>query len=389
MSSCKNKTQAEMNSAEDLKHFQAAETVVQPTFTVPDPSAEDLKHFQAAKNVVQQFYNDLDTADCNEEAIVDAFNRHVSPGYHWRGMHPFYEIESVQELAKNFWAPLKSSIKSIQRREDIFMAGNNFCHDGSEAGSTVWTVSMGHLMGIFQNDWLGIPSTKKMVFLRYAEFTQVSKADQKILQTAMHFDIPAIMIQAGVNLFPLQRGTFLVQPGPMTHTGLMMEPQDPAETQKTLDVINDMINHCTAYDEQHKLSLEDELAINWHKDMIWWGPSGIGASYTIPGYARSHSRPFRAAFTDREFGGHVCRLSEGEYGGFFGWPNLILTPTGGFLGLGTNTGKPVEMRVVDIYRRHGDKLAENWVFIDLLHFWKQQGLDILERMSQVNAQMMM
>ena len=57
--------------------------------------------------------------------------------------------------------------------------------------------------------------------------------------------------------------------------------------------------------------------------------------------------------------------------------------------MGTNTGKPVEMRVVDIYRRQGDKLAENWVFIDLLHFWKQQGLDILERMSQVNAQMMM
>ena len=38
--------------------------------------------------------------------------------------------------------------------------------------------------------------------------------------------------------------------------------------------------------------------------------------------------------------------------------------------------------VVDIYRRDGDKLAENWVFIDLLHFWKQQGLDVLERMEK-------
>jgi hypothetical protein len=36
-----------------------------------------------------------------------------------------------------------------------------------------------------------------------------------------------------------------------------------------------------------------------------------------------------------------------------------------------------EFRVIDIYRREGDKLAENWVFIDLLHFWKTQGIDIL------------
>ena len=46
------------------------------------------------------------------------------------------------------------------------------------------------------------------------------------------------------------------------------------------------------------------------------------------------------------------------------------------------TNKVGEFRVIDIYRREGDKLAENWVFIDLLHFWKEQGLDILKRMSE-------
>ena len=38
-----------------------------------------------------------------------------------------------------------------------------------------------------------------------------------------------------------------------------------------------------------------------------------------------------------------------------------------------------DMRVVDIYRRDGDKLAENWIFIDLLHFLNMQGRDILNR----------
>lgn len=31
----------------------------------------------------------------------------------------------------------------------------------------------------------------------------------------------------------------------------------------------------------------------------------------------------------------------------------------------------------------GDKLAENWVYIDLLHFWKTQGVDILERTTEI------
>ena len=47
------------------------------------------------------------------------------------------------------------------------------------------------------------------------------------------------------------------------------------------------------------------------------------------------------------------------------------------------TQKAGDFRVIDIYRCAGDKLAENWIFIDLLHFWKQQGVDILARMAEV------
>ena len=43
-----------------------------------------------------------------------------------------------------------------------------------------------------------------------------------------------------------------------------------------------------------------------------------------------------------------------------------------------STSNKVHMRVVDVYRRHGDKLAENWIFIDLLHWMLQQGVDVLE-----------
>ncbi len=49
------------------------------------------------------------------------------------------------------------------------------------------------------------------------------------------------------------------------------------------------------------------------------------------------------------------------------------------------TDKPAEFRVVDIYRRRGDKLAENWIFIDMLHFFRSQGVDLLARMNQING----
>ena len=45
------------------------------------------------------------------------------------------------------------------------------------------------------------------------------------------------------------------------------------------------------------------------------------------------------------------------------------------------SGKAGEFRVIDIYRRDGDKLAENWIFIDILHYLNTLGLDVLDRMD--------
>ena len=44
------------------------------------------------------------------------------------------------------------------------------------------------------------------------------------------------------------------------------------------------------------------------------------------------------------------------------------------------------MRIVDIYRRDGDKLVENWMFMDTLHYLNMQGLDILARLRNMLTQ---
>jgi ketosteroid isomerase-like protein len=330
-----------------------------------------MSDFQSNKSLVREYYAALDSASGDE--INAVMQRYTAGDYLWRGMHPFYEQHSSDAAAEVFWKPFRESFTSIQRRQDVFMAGAN----DVDGGESEWVCSMGHMMGLFDNNWLGIPSSGKMAFLRYVEFNRIT--DGKISETALFCDIISVMQQVGLNMLPLQTGAAFITPGPRTHDGLMFEKQDPAESKKTIDLINQMISDLTT---SYMRSPSEELARTWHKDMIWFGPAGIGATYTRERYEKQHQNPFRAHLKDIVFNGHIARFSEGCYGGFFGWANLSMKTAGNFLGLPASD-HPTEMRVVDIYRRDGEKLAENWIFIDILHFLSLQGLDLLDRMKQI------
>ncbi|WGM20482.1 nuclear transport factor 2 family protein [Paenarthrobacter sp. OM7] len=332
-----------------------------------------MKNFQAEKAVVRAHHEALFKA--GPDSVADALSERTAPDWHWRGMHPFHEQSGAEAVAAAFWGPFLTAMTGAQHRPDIFMAGENHI-DGNQS---VWVTSMGHFMGLFDRPFLGIRPTGKIVMLRYAEFNKVE--DGRITETALFVDIPHLMMQAGQNPFPPQTGAHLVQPGPATHEGLMYGAQDPATGQESLRAINTMLT--VRFDDDTDTPYPEKLARTWHDDMIWWGPAGIGASYTIPGYMRQHATPFGEALTEGyQFNGHLCRLAEGNFGGFFGWPNLTLTNSGGFMGM-TASPHPADMRVVDIYRVEDGKLAENWIFIDILHYLNMQGLDILGRMESL------
>lgn len=330
-----------------------------------------MSDFQNSKDLVRRYYEELDRAQGEE--INDVIRRYTSEEYLWRGMHPFHEQHSADDVANTFWRPFRESFTSIQRRPDVFMAGLNEIDDFSSE----WVCCMGHMLGLFDKDWLGIPSSGKMAFLRFAEFNRIENG--KIAETALFCDIIHVMQQVGLNPLPLQTGAHFIQPGPKTHDGLMYNKVDPEQGSKTLGLINGLISNLTqSYDE----SPEERLGRCWHDDMIWFGPAGIGASYTRERYVKQHQNPFRSHLKDIAFQGHVARFAEGSYGGFFGWANLQMKTDGNFMGLPAS-GRITEMRVVDIYRREGDKLSENWIFIDMLHFLNLQGLDVLGRMKEI------
>lgn len=340
-----------------------------------------MNDFQKEKQIVREYFEAFSKADpSSATSVVEQF---VSDDYQFFGVYPFNELKGAESVANTVWKPLMKAFTRLQRREDVFMAGQNVATEQQgEAGlEERWVMSMGHFVGLFDQDWLGIPFSRKVAFLRYAEFFCVR--DGKIIKSSFFCDIIDLMHQVGIRPLPPETGHSFVYPGPATHDGIILTEQPNDQASETLRILDQMIAdlstlNVTANDEYPAEVLER----SWSKDMLWYGPAGIGASYTIARYQQQHSYPFRQGLNGKQFNGHISRFAEGNYACFFGWPNLTNQPKGGFLGLPGGDVK-ADMRVVDVYRREGDKLVENWVIIDLLYWLKQQGLDVLERTSKI------
>ena len=334
-----------------------------------------VRDFQTEKALVRDFHGALDGAVSGNS--TDILRRFVTPDWHWRGVHPYNSLRGPEAVATIFWDPLRASMTKLQRRPDIFMAGSNAI--GSDGGR--WVVQTGHFLGLFDRPLLGIRPTGRIVMLRFVEFNRVEEG--RINETLMFVDLLHLMMQAGQYPLPPQTGAHLVQPGPKTHAGLMYEKQDPSRGEATHAAMQAML--ASPGRGFFNPDAAAELAKVWHENMIWWGPAGIGATYTIERYLRQHSLPFDHAFHNYcESLGEACSIAEGDFGGFVGYPSMRMHNAGGYLGM-TGGAEPADMRLVDIYRAQDGKLAENWVFIDILHYLSEQGLDVLGRMDAVNS----
>lgn len=332
-----------------------------------------MSKYQETKRIVRDYFEAIENATI--ENVEEVLANYTSDDYLWRGVYPFREQAGAKAVAEIFWKPLMKSLKRIQRRQDIFIGGTN------EISGEQWVMSMGHFMGLFDEDYMGVRFTGKMISLRYSEFTCVENG--KITKTGLFVDLIGFMQQAGVNPMPPSTGQYFVYPGPKDHNGLLFEDAPEEEGVATLALVNKMVDDLSALNNSGAMGCPPEvLEKSWSKDMIWYGPASIGASYTIPRYQKQHQLPFRNNLKDKKFNGHICRFAEGNFSCFFGWPNLSNTPIGGFLGMPGGEVR-ADMQVVDVYYRKEDKLVENWVFIDIPFWLKQQGLDIFKRTEEI------
>ena len=288
----------------------------------------------------------------------------------WKFSHPINELNGIAELEHGFWRPLLKALPDMERRIDIFLAG--------EFNDRTWTAFTGHYIGMFTNDWLGLPASQQVSFLRFGEILEIQ--DDRIVSGHVLLDIIDFARQTGVNLVPPSLGAEFLAPAPSTQDGIRLTSSPDHESEKSRMLIEAMIAGLMQYDQKSVTSMHQEDF--WHDDMLWYGPGGIGTARSLAGFQNYHQIPFLNFVPDRIGGNHVARIADGHYFATGGWPSICATTSGAtWLQTELPKGAPVTMRVMDFWRRDGDLLKENWVFIDIPDVFRQCGIDVFENLS--------
>jgi predicted ester cyclase len=287
----------------------------------------------------------------------------------WHGFHPLRNLSGLEEVWSKFWEPLLTAIPDLIRRPYIFISGD---FEGAD-----WVCGTGDLIGTFIHEWLGIPASGSSVHFRFGEFCKVENG--QIVEIRMIVDLTDLIRQAGINLLPPNYGRNIWPPGPMAGDGILRSPQDPAESEKTLALVEAMIfGGLNKYDGRSQDS--QGLERFWHPNMVWHGPVGIGSAYGMEEFKKNAQGPIVGAFPDRRGVGHQARIAEGRFAASTGWPSLVGTHQNAYMDWSPTGGK-IGWNIMDFWKREGDLLLENWVMIDIIGAALQSGVDLMLKLS--------
>lgn len=302
-------------------------------------------------------------------ALTDAF----APDAQIRLGAPFPEIVGAGQLWTKVYAPLLEAIPDMERREFIVMAGPRW----GEGHHENWIGLGGNCVGTFCAPWLGIPAHGKPIFMRYHEYLRIENG--QIVEMEGLWDIPQLMLQAGVWPMAPQLGVEWMCPGPADGQGIITMPFDRAKAEQSVKIVWDMLHDLKQGDANTPAR---GLAGYWHPHCFWYGPSGIGTARGYAGIRDVVLKGFRQGLSD-----NIRALDQGVFFAdhnlvaFTGWPSGTATHSGdGFLGLAP-TGKRFTRRSLDFWRIENGRIRENWVMIDMIDLYRQFGVDVFARMA--------
>ena len=329
--------------------------------SIHNQNKEHIKKFRAA------------LYDCDASRLRRQLDAIFAPECLVQLAQPLETLAGAAGLYEEAYAPLLAAVPDLERRDFIVMAG--------ETQGQNWVGCAGHYMGVFEREWLGIPPTQHLMAMRYHEFFRL--VDGQIVEMQALWDIPQLMRQAGAWALSPALAPEWVVPGPASNDGIISSPYDAAQSQASLEWVRDML---TAL-KRNVISTEAmELDKYWHKNMMWYGPAGIGSMRRVSGFRHWHQIPFLKAMPDRDaFVGTGIMFGDGDYVGFTAWPGMTMSISGdGWLGIAP-AGQKITMRSLDFWRLENGQIRENWVLVDLLDVYKQLGVDVFERMRELTV----
>ncbi len=301
---------------------------------------------------------------------------HVS---HWQGPEPIGVQATGQDIVDTMFAPLKRAIPDLQRQTHIFMGGQSSADESDEGDGAWWTAGTGYYTGRAVAEVFGIPATDTDLRIRWGEFLKFD-ADGNIIHAQTIWDFVDWFDQIGMPVLPKPKGALHVYPAPTAYDGVLQEPQPQAETQASMALGRGLIfGGLNSFDENDLTSMG--MARYFHPNVKWYGPGGIGACLSLSEFENRHQAPWLVAFPDRKVKHLESLFAEDRMVAASGPMGVVATHTGPYLGH-PPSGAPIEISGLDFWLRTGDRFTENWVFVDMIHLFKQMGVDLFDRLGQ-------
>ncbi|MGB1253343.1 MAG: ester cyclase [Candidatus Promineifilaceae bacterium] len=330
---------------------------------------------QLNKKLVWEFWQALEN-----ESPQSAAHAIMTDDFIWHGPDPINKLNGADAFVTHFWQPLLHAFPDLKRQTHLFCGGkSNGRIDGDiTQDGRMWVSGTGYLNGTFANDYLGIPATGQAVRIRWGEFCRMENG--KMVEVYFLLDLVDLMQQAGYNVLPSARGKDHIYPAPAANDGILHDAQDAAVTAYSLDHIRRFIyDGLNAYDQDGLGSMG--MADYFHPDVQWFGPGGIGACLSFKEFEDLHQAPWLVAYPDRSVQDLDALFADGVYTGAPGWAGVIATHTGPYLGVPA-TGNRIEFNGLDWWKREGEQYIENWVFVDMVHLFRQFGIDLFARLAE-------
>ncbi|MGI9346930.1 MAG: ester cyclase [Gammaproteobacteria bacterium] len=311
-------------------------------------------------------------------ASADDVGKALAAAYHdnaeWRGAHPLNEMSGLAALTEKVWRPLLTAMPDLERRDVIFIGG--------ETKGKTQVAALGHYLGTFKNDWLGIPASGGAVYLRYGEVHEI--VNGKIARSSAIWDLLNLMRQVGIWMLPPSMGSEEMWPCPLSADGVVLTETTPEESQKSVATVLAMHQSLQDYDDTKDRSRQGLIDMPqkkyWHPKMMWYGPAGIGTSRGLEGFVDVHQLPFRQAMPNRLGLGHYVCFGDGKYSVTGGWPSVRADHKfGDWMGM-PPTGQILNMRVMDFYLNDEGLIRENWIPLDIIDILRQMGTDVFARL---------
>ena len=311
------------------------------------------------------------------EELSSAASQHLADNFHFQGFDPLGDLDGASGFTDEFHRPFREAFPDLTRQIHIAMGGiSEGKADGSPDGAH-WVGGTGYLSGTQTKDLWGIPARNQELRLRWGEFLQFD-ADGRIIRSQMLIDVIDWLEQIGISPLPPSRGVPFVYPAPTGTEGALWEDQGDA-TELLAFGRQFIFGGLNAFDQSNLKSMK--MADYFHPNLKWYGPGGIGACLSLKEFEDLHQRPWLEAFPDRKVGDLDNLIAEGDFVGASSLPGVWLTHTGPYLGH-AGSQQRAGVNGIDFWRYENGQFTENWVFVDMLHLFRQFGIDLMAGLGQ-------